>query len=164
MTEMVAMRAVPPISWKGVPLSYKGKLSAVCRSAKECDELIYWFGAADFCPVLPILVMVPGAQPTLIPGFGFVTASELRDCAVYAWFTQSDKIKKRGNILDFDALREKHGLMRREEVDAAIREAFYERIKKHKANPITDPPRLPQYVRPNERTVFAVDGTKERTA
>ena len=163
MSEMLAVHKIPPINWRGVPASYKGKLSAVCRSAQECDELVYWFGSADFCPVLPILVMVPGAQPTLIPGFGYATASELRDCAVYAWFSQSDKIAKQGNILNFDALREKHGLMRREEVDAAIRTAFYERVKKHKANPITDPFRQPQYERPNKRTLFPV-GSKESTA
>ncbi len=158
MTEIAVRgaRIIGPINWKGVPASYKGKLSAVCRSLSDCNELVKWFGEATFCPDLPILVMVPGAQPTLIPGFGFASAAELRDCAVVAWGRQSEKIAQQGSVLDYNALREKRGLMRREEADAAIREALHDRIRKHRASPVTDPFREPQYVRPNERTLFPI--------
>ena len=164
MTEMVihGVRQTPPIDWRDVPLAYKNKLSAVCRSAKECADLVNWYGDASFCPLLPVLIMVSGTQPTLIPGMGYATAAELRDCAVYAWFNQSDKIAKRGSVWDFNALREKNGLMRREDADAAIREALYARIRKHQANPVTDPFRQPQYIRPTNRTLVAVDGMKEK--
>ena len=161
MPELLVQYQIPPINWRNVPLPYRGKLSAVCRSAAECEDLVAWFGDAAFCPYLPVLVMVPGTQPTLIPGFGYATAAELQDCAVAAWHMQSDKLAKQGTVLDFDSLREKHGLMRREDADAAIREAFRERIRKHKANPVTDPFRVPQYVRVNNRMVFAVDGRRE---
>ena len=155
MTAALQMaKLVPPIDWKGVPASFKGKLSAVCRTAAECDELVNWFGSPDFCPNLPIMVMVPGTQPTLIPGFGYATAAELRDCAVVTWHTQTEKLARTGRILDFDALRERRGLMRREDVDSAVREAMRRRIAQHKAHPVTDPFRQPVYPNPTNRTLF----------
>ena len=148
-------RRIAPIDWAGVPASFKGKLSAVCRTAAECDELVHWFGSPDFCPNLPIMVMVPGTQPTLIPGFGYATAAELRDCAVVTWHTQAEKLTKMGRVLDFDALRDRRGLMRRERVDTEVREAMLRRVAHHKANPITDPPRKLKYRNPTNRTVYA---------
>ena len=147
-------RRVAPIDWQGVPAGFKGKLSAVCRTAAECDELVHWFGSPDFCPNLPIMVMVPGAQPTLIPGFGYATAAELRDCAVVTWHMQTEKLAATGKILDFDALRDRRGLMRREKVDTEVREAMLRRVAKHKANPITDPPRKLKYRNPTNRKVY----------
>ncbi len=141
-------RRVPPIDYRGVPAAYKGKLSALCRSLADCEELVKWFGEATFCPFQPILVMVPPPrQPVLIPGFGYASAAELQDCAVVAWH---------GRPLNYDERRERMGLMRREDADAAIREAIADRIAKHKASPVTDPFREPQYVRPNERTLHTV--------
>jgi len=147
-------RRIAPIDWRGVPASFKGKLSAVCRSAADCDELVNWFGSPDFCPNLPIMVMVSGGQPTLIPGFGYATAAELRDCAVVAWHTQTEKMAKTGRVLNFDALRDRRGLMRREDVDPAVREAMVRRVAQHKASPVTDPPRKLKYRNPTNRTVF----------
>ena len=149
-----AAKRIPAIDYRGVPAGFKGKLSAVCRSAAECDELVQWFGSPDFCPNLPIMVMVPGTQPTLIPGFGYATAAELRDCAVVTWHTQAEKLTKAGSVLDFDALRERRGLMRREKVDAEVREAMLRRIAQHKAHPVTDPFRQPIRPNPTNRTLF----------
>jgi len=145
-------KRVAPIDYTGVPAQYVGKCSAVCRTLLECQELVRYFGEAAFAPFLPVLVLVPGAPaPTAITGLGFATAAELQDCAVVTWETQT------GKTLDFDALREKHGLLPREEVDAATREALLQRIAKHKANPITDPPRQPQRPNPMQRTHFAIE-------
>ncbi len=154
MTAIQVAKRVAPIDWKGVPANFKGKLSAVCRTATDCDELVRHFGSGDFCPLLPIMVMVPGAQPTLIPGFGYATAAELRDCAVVTWHEQTEKLAKAGRLFDFDELRERRGLMRREEVDPAVREAMLRRIEQHKANPLTDPPRQPVYQNPTNRKVY----------
>lgn len=147
-------KRIPKIDWKGVPASFRGKLSAVCRTAAECDELVRWFGSPDFCPLLPVMVMVPGAAVTLIAGFGYATAAELRDCAVVAWNNQIEQIAKTGGIHDYDARRERAGLMRREDVDPAVREAMVRRIAQHKANPVTDPFRQPVYPNPTNRKVF----------
>ena len=157
MTVLQMAKRIAPIDWKGVPASYHGKLSAVCRSLKECDELPRWFGSSDFMPNLPVMVMIPGADgPTLIAGMGYATVAELRDCAVSAWGKQTDRLATTGSLADFDALREKHGLMRREEVDAAAREAMLRRVAQHKANPLTDPYRQPTYANPTNKTRFVV--------
>ena len=138
-------KLVAPIDYRGVPAQYKGKCSAVCRTLQECGELVRFFGSPDFAPFLPVLVMVPGTDaPTAITGLGYATAAELQDCAVVTWNQQTEKLAK-GRLLDFDALRERHGLMRREAVDAAAREALLQRIAQHKANPISDPARQPLY-------------------
>lgn len=150
-----ARKRVAAIDWTGVPTQYKGKCSAVCRTAMECGELVRWFGSPDFAPYLPVMVMVPGADaPTLIAGMGYATAAELQDCAVVTWHEQTERLAATGHLFDFDALREKHGLMRREDVDAATRQAFIDRIARHKANPISDPQRVPERSNPTAKTQF----------
>lgn len=152
-------RHVPPIDWSGVPESFVGKASAVCRTAQECNDLVRWFGNADFCPFLPVLVLVPGAaSPTAIVGQGYATAAELQDCAVVTWHQQTERLRKTGGLIDFDQARERAGLMRREEVDAAVRDALARRIAQHKASPVTDPFRQPAYPNPTERSVFGTKG------
>ena len=155
MSEILLARRVPPVDYMGVRGNFKGKLSAVCRTAEECEGLVRWFGSPDFCPNLPIMVIVPGAPaPTLIPGFGYATAAELRDCAVAVWYQQTERLTKTGKMFNYDELRERSGLMRREEVDPAVREAMLRRIEQHKANPLTDPPRQPVYQNPTNRKVY----------
>lgn len=157
MTVAIQMaKAIPPIDWAGVPSRYKGKCSAVCRTAEECSEIVRWFGSPDFAPTLPVMVMVPGADaPTLIAGMGIATASELQDCAVVTWHEQTRKLAATGSLVDFDELRERHNLMRREDVDAATRDALRRRVAEHKANPISDPVRKLVYPNPTNRKVYA---------
>jgi len=178
MTELMVQRRVPPIDYQRkprVPASYQPrvlraegkvvrvfpKISAVCRTLGECSELVKWYGDAAFAPYLPVLVNAPAGW-TAITGLGYASAAELQDCAVALWTRQADKLARMGCLFDYDALRERHGLMRREDADAAIREALRERVRKHKANPVSDPFRQMQYDNPNERAVFAVDGLRER--
>ena len=149
-----AARHIAPIDWRGVPRPLIGKMSAVCHTFAECDDLVAWFGSSDFCPFQPVLLLIPGMQPVAIVGDGYATAAELRDCAVYAWEDHTAKIAKQGKLHDFDTLREKNGLTRREDVDAAVRQAIVDRINAHKASPVTDPFREPDYPRVNEKTVF----------
>ena len=152
-----AAKRVPLIDWEGVPGSYVGKCSAVCRTAQECEDLVCWFGSADFCPNLPVLLLLSGTDaPIAIAGMGFATAAELRDCAVVTWHEKTAKLADDGKLLDFDALRERRGLMRREEVDAATRQALLDRIAKHKANPVSDPPRQPVYPNPTKKMRFPI--------
>lgn len=155
MTEIRVATHIPPIDWTGVPASFHEKLSAVCRTAEECNDLVRWFGSADFCPLLPVMVVVPGAHtPALIAGFGYASAAELRDCALVVWHNQTEQIALTGGTFDYDARRERAGLMRREDVDPAIRQALVDRIAKHKANPVTDPFRQPIYPNPTNRKIF----------
>lgn len=153
---------VAPIDWTGVPEKFVGKCSAVCRTAEECGELVRHFGSPNFAPFQPVMVIVPGAQaPTIIAGMGVATAAELQDCAVVTWEQQTEKLAKTGKLLDFDTLREKHGMMRREDVDDAVREAMRRRVAEHKANPISDPARQPIYPNPTERMVFGSKGVTQ---
>ena len=153
---MVQRQTLYPINWRGVPMSLHGKVSAVCRSQAECEDLIHWYGDAEFCPVLPVLLMVPNHPCLVLMGVGVTTASELRDDAVALWVQKSERLAKTGSVMDFDSLREKHNLMRREDVAAASSEAFWDRIKAHRASPVTDPFRQMTYPNPTAKTVHAV--------
>ena len=168
MTEIVIHGKVqtPQISYEGVPMAYwpaqtrfpngtstvpKDKLSAVCRSMADCADLVHWFGnRADFCPDLPLLLLIPGA-PTLLAGLGFATAAELRDCAMEIWGvkTGADAYKR----FNSDELRERYGYARREDVGPLTQEAFWERAKRHQASPITDPWKQWTYPNPAQRTL-----------
>ena len=167
MTEIAiqTVRSIPPIDWRGVPvnvyLRFRNRVSAVCRSQHECEDLVHWFGAAEFCPFPPILIMVPGTGGILLCGFGLATAAELRDDAVGLWVLKSERMVKTGSLVDFDDLRERAGLVRRENVRDAVAEAFHERIRQHKENIRTDPFRQPRYPRWRGRTVFGYRGIEE---
>lgn len=152
---------IPPIDWRGVPLTWHNRVSAVCRTQDEANDLVKWFGAVDFCPLLPVLLLVPGTGGVLLCGLGYATAAELRDDAVAVWVKNSEKIAKSGSIFDFDELREKHGLIEKAKVKTAMSEAFWERIQRHRASPVTDPFRQPQYPRVNGKTVHAVAKVEE---
>lgn len=152
---MMAQRRIPRIDWQGVPSKYWGKVSAVCRSASDCEELVKWYGDALFCPIQPILLLIPG-HPTLLVGLGYASAAELKDDAVNLWGKYSERLAKTGSIVNFSELRERNQLMRREDVAARTAEAFWDRIQAHKASPVTDPARQPRYPRVNGKTVFPV--------
>ncbi len=153
--ELMGRRRIGEIDWKGVPLKYYNRVSAVCRSLQDCTDLVRWFGAENFCPFLPILLLIPG-HPTLLVGAGYAPASELRDDAENLWGKYTERLRTKGSIVNFDELREKSGLMRHADVKEATAEAFWERIKAHRASPVTDPPRQPLYPRVNNRTLFPV--------
>jgi hypothetical protein len=151
---MQTMRRIPPINWAGVPLRYHDKVAAVCRTMKECEDLVYWFGDAEFCPFLGILLLIP-KHPVLLHGMGYASAAELKDDAVQLWGKYTQRLTKQEDLVDFDYLREKYGLPERSKVKELTAEAFHNRILAHKANPVTDPPRQPLYPRVNGKTVFA---------
>ena len=112
-----------------------GRLSATVRSASDASELARQLGGRDVKPRRPVLVHVGGTRK-LIVGDGDATAAELADLAM--------KAVESGEP-DFDKLRERGGQMRREEVGPAMRNAMLDRIARHRANPVTDPERQPDY-------------------
>ena len=171
MLELMAPRAIPPIDYRGVPAGLRPKIvkdktgrvvnviprvSAVCRTIKECEDLVYWYGDATFCPFAPVLLLLPGG-PALIAGDGAAPAAELRDVAVATWNRRVVALlRHKGSLLDFDVLREKAGMVRKAEVADALADALARRIAHHRAHPITDPPRQPLYIRPNNFKNFQV--------
>ncbi len=151
-----------PIDYTGLPISMWGKVSAVCHSVEEAEDLVNFFGDPCFAPFHPVVLMVPGSQPIQITGQGVASAAELRDLAVGIWEITLERLKKNGRgVLDFDDLRERHGLMRFEDVKAKMSEAFMDRIARHKASPVTDPVRQMDYPRPNERTLHTVADSQD---
>jgi hypothetical protein len=160
VTEILIRKSRPPVDWLGVPAQYIGKASAVCRTLRDCEELVKWFGDENFCPFLPVLVAAPGGW-TAIAGYGYASAAELQDCAIVLWTRQAEALAKTGRLMDFDELRDRHGLMRKEDVPQAMAEALEARIRRHKANPITDPFDEPTYPNPTARAQFLVDGTRD---
>lgn len=155
MTQFTVQRMTPPINWRGVPAGLKGRCSAVCRSLAECEDLVNWFGDENFCPFLPVLLLVPGAQTApAISGMGIAPAAEIRDIAVAYWEQTEEDVKNKRSFVNFDEARERRGLMPRDKVDAAVRQAMRDRVAKHKASPITDPSRQPVYPNPTGRVVF----------
>ena len=161
MIETIAAPAEREIDWSTIPAQFRplhGKLSAVCRSKEECADLVHWWGLGpEYCPFKPVLLLVPGA-PQQIAGLGQATAAEIRDQAVAVWELIAEDMSKRGRPVDFDDLRERASLRRKEDVDTDMREGFWDRIQRHKAAPRTDPPRQPHYVRVNEKTVHPISG------
>ena len=164
----------PEIDYSDVPMAYwptitkqpngnvlnmRDKVSAVCRSMKDCDDLVHWFGnRPDFCPYLPILLLIPNAI-TVLSGLGYSTAAELRDCAVEIWGvkTGGDAHKRFNN----DDIREQLGLACKEDVAAMTQEAFWNRVKRHKASPITDPFKQFKYPNPTKRTLHKTPDSQD---
>jgi hypothetical protein len=151
------LKRIPPIDWSMVSfqhrVAFKDHISALCQSLKDCEGLVAWFGDADFCPFQPVILMIPGSQPVAIAGAGYATAAELRDCAVTYWETTVNRVAS-GSVLDFDTLRERAGMASRDKADELIREALWERAKRHQASPVTDPMRQPVYPNPTGKIHF----------
>lgn len=112
-----------------------GRVSAVVRSQADAADLARKLGGRDVKARRPVLVDVGGTRK-LIVGDGDATAAELADLAA--------KAVESGEP-DFDVLRERGGQMRREDVGPAMRNALMDRIARHRANPVTDPERVPDY-------------------
>jgi hypothetical protein len=152
-----AMVRTPAIKYTWQTLPWKGKVAAICYSKQEAADLVHWFGVGpDFCPYPPVLLCIPGAW-TQITGWGRATIAEIRDNAIAVWEIKEAKVARGQKPFDFDEARERAGLMRREEVDAATRQAFRDRIKKHRQNPRTDPVRQMDYPNPTEKTYHPIN-------
>lgn len=132
--------------WKGVPMTFWGKVSAVCRSMADCNNLVQWFDdQPNFCPYQPILVMLPDGEIKQVAGLGFATAAELRDCCCEVWgiYTSADGAKR----FNVDDMREQAGMVPRDRLTEAVSYAFWERRERHRASPVTDP--WKQFIYPN---------------
>lgn len=91
-------------------------------------------GGRAYRPQKPFVLYGPDGRMVLLAGLGEAEASELEDVA--AEFAAE-------HPLDIDEYREQRGLPSREKAGALMAEAIWERIKRHRANWRTDPPRKP---------------------
>lgn len=141
----IARRIPVVLNAGGVPMSLRGQVSGAVGSDAEAAEIAYAFGR-DAKPVAPILVYGPDERVlTVVMGNGLTEAAELQDIALEAMEVNRERLKRQGSPVNFDQLREEAGLVPREQYDAAFRDALARRVARHKANPITDPPRNVQW-------------------
>jgi hypothetical protein len=117
----------------------------VLRSG-EVRDLAHRVGGRSALPPKPIMIVGPrGTQPLFIAANGNVEGAELEEIAIAEFERQEALARKGKGPIDFDRIREKRGLWPREHFDTMLREAMQERIRKHKRNIRTDPPRQMNY-------------------
>ena len=123
------------------PAQMRGQVSAVVRNRQDAENLAARLGGRNLRPEAPVMVDT-GRSRVMVVGLGQATAAELQDLAVAAIERQETQRGKTGTDVDFDAMRERAGMMRREDVDAAVRNAMADRVARHKRNPFSDPARV----------------------
>ena len=79
----------------------------------------------------------------LIVGDGVAEASELEELAHRQLEKAEAGVKRHGRAFDFETARDRHGLPSAQDFDQNYRDALRRRVAAHKANPISDPPRVP---------------------
>lgn len=109
----------------------------------EAADLAYRLGGRAVKPVQEIVMRGPAGNAVVICGMGAAEAAELQDIAEAVYEEQQAKVDAGEPIVNFDELRERHGLPSREEFDPLFRQALRDRIEQHRRNPITDPARQP---------------------
>ena len=131
-----------------VPWDLTGEVSGYLRGRKQVEEFAYAQGRTEK-PRKPLMLYGPdNYTPIVIVGDGVTEAAEMQDLALQAIDKQEAQYKKSGRGLDFDDMRERRGLVRREDFDTALKEAFAERAKYLKAHQVTEAPAK------RERTIF----------
>lgn len=114
------------------PLSVRRTAAASAAGHEQIDEAVYVMGRSSK-PTGSLVLYTPAGFHVILTD-GETELSELAEIAHAAM----DK-----KPFDFDAARERANMVRRENVGAAAAEALQSRIRRHKANPVTDPPRQP---------------------
>lgn len=151
------------IDWSGVPWNvrqqFEGKVSAVVQSQADAEDLVHFYGHADFCPFADVLILMPGHTAMVIAVDGFVPAAELRDLAVTTWGRAELRLAENGGrLFDFDTLRERHGLARKADLPVLLAEAIQRRIEQHQRSARTDPGRQPDYGPQTRKTFLMGEG------
>lgn len=84
MTWIITRRpSAVPVDWRGVPRSFRKRVSAVVRNSYEAEALVRFYGSPNWVPDMPVLLLLPtgdvllGIDQKTHP----MTASQLRDQA-----------------------------------------------------------------------------------
>ena len=133
------------VQHRGVPQTMRSTSNRAVGNHQEAGDLAYMLGGRSAMPKAPVLVWGPDNRTVImLVGDGVTEAAELQDMALEAIERQEEQIARNGRGMDYDAMREKHGYVSRENAGNAISDAIAERIAHHKANPVTDPFRQPR--------------------
>ena len=117
-----------------VPFSMRPDVSGLVRGMAQAREIAQAMGRAHK-PTKPLMVYGPDDRtPILIMGEGVTEAAEMEDLALEAIGRQEERVKAHGRGFDFDSAREKVGAMRREDIPAAMADAFARRAAYLRAN------------------------------
>jgi hypothetical protein len=96
---LIPRPGIQQIDYRGVPLGFYNKVSAVVRNSFEAERLAEFFGSTTFMPAFPVLLMLPG-DPTLIGGrFDLQPADKLRDMAMEQFEAALKKLDESGGGL-----------------------------------------------------------------
>jgi hypothetical protein len=146
------------VNGSAIPPALRGKLTGVLRNKKDIAEMAYAVGGRDVKPKKPLMIVGPDEKTVLlVVGDGVAEAAELEDLAHAQLEKAEGNVKKHGRAFDFREARERRGLPQAGEFDQLYRDALRRRVAQHKANPISDPARVPQRApAPKGRTKFAV--------
>ncbi|HEX9704460.1 MAG TPA: hypothetical protein VGA20_04385 [Gemmatimonadales bacterium] len=141
MIEILVPRpGLEPLDRTGLRMSWWDKVSYVARSLEQCGELVRFFGAADFCPLRPVLLLFPTGEHAVVDGAGYTSAAELQDLCVVTWGRYLDRMTVNGGrIFDFDALREQHGIPSFADADAEVRNRLLDYVGWKQRNQRTVP-------------------------
>lgn len=126
-----------------IPLPLRGMVQAALPTTKDIEDFTHAMGGRDAKPKGPVLLWGPDGSQIYIMGAGEASAAEIQDLAYEAMEKAQKQAKQSGRSFDFNSRRERAGLPSADKFDSLYREALRERARRHMANPITDPARVP---------------------
>ena len=151
----IAKRVPLVLNQWAVPLALDGQVSGAVRDVAGAKEIGHAFGRSRLIEK-PLLVETSLGRAVVMTE-GVTEAAELEDLALMALERQEERAKT-----DWHAeQRERMGLPPREQFPDMFADALERRIKQHKANPVTDPPRQPRRHNPTNKVMFAMPGGTE---
>lgn len=119
-----------------------GKGVLLARSQRDIANICHKVGGRAKRP--GILAMEgPSGTVTFMPGMGVTDAAELQDLMFRTWEREQENIRIWGQAIPFRKYWERQGLPQTENFSDIFKQALEDRIKRHKANMRTDPPRRP---------------------
>ena len=138
-----------------IPAAMQGQLSAVLRNKSDIGEMTYALGGRDAKPSKPLMIVGPDDHTVLmVVGDGVAETSELQELA-YAGLERAERtVKRTGRAFDFEAARANAGRPSAAKFDELYRDALQRRVAQHKANPVSDPARVPLRINPTNKTQF----------
>ena len=146
-----------------IPTTLAGQVQVNMTKHEQIDEAVRLLGPSAK-PSLPILLMDENHRvSTVIMTDGITEMAELAEIAHYAIERREDTLKRTGQAFDFERARHNAGMPSAAKFDENLRNALADRVAKHKANPVSDPPRQAMFfdehgnkttVRPDAKMLF----------
>ena len=128
---------VVTVNEQQVPFDMKGRVSGIAKGMRQAEDFAHAIGR-DAKPSRPLMVYGPdNGIPIMVIGDGVTEAAEMQDLAMEAIGRQEEQVRKNGRGFNFDEARERAGMVRKEDFDAAFRDALARRIAFLKANSVT---------------------------